>query len=519
MSDTTSASRPVRVRFVPSPTGTPHVGLARTAVFNWAYARHTGGTLVFRIEDTDAARDSEESMAQIIDMMRWLGLTYDEGPDIGGPYPPYRQSQRHDRHAEVVAMLVERGYAYESFSTPEESAARLAAAGKDVQLGYDNGDRDLTPEQRAAFRAEGREAVIRFRMPDEDITFHDLIRGEVTFRAGTVPDYVIVRGNGIPLYTLVNPVDDADQKITHVFRGEDLLSSTPRQVALWRAMVELGIADDVPTYAHLPLVVGNDNRKLSKRDPSSNLFHHRDRGFVRDGMVNYLALLGWSISADRDVFTPEEMVAAFDIVDVSANPAHWDQKKAEAINAEHIRRMTPEAFTSELREYLQTHGVLPMKADMPTMARLREVAELIQVRVQVLAEAVPLVQPFFVPDDQVVPAQDALAGLPESTREVLDAAVAALDAVEDRNTFDFDRPQTFDATAVEEALKAALVEEMGLKPRVAYAPLRVALSGQRVSPPLFESMAILGKQSTLARLRALRDAWGTPDLSAGQGGR
>ena len=220
-------SSAVRVRFCPSPTGTPHVGLIRTALFNWAYARHTGGTFVFRIEDTDAARDSQESYLQLLDALRWLGLDWDEGVEVGGPHEPYRQSQRMDLYADVVRRLVEGGHAYESFSTPEEIEARHQAAGRDPKLGYDGVDRDLTDEQKAAFRAEGREPVLRLRMPDDDLTFTDLVRGEVTFKAGSVPDFVIVRANGQPLYTLVNPVDDALMGITHVLRGEDLLVVDP----------------------------------------------------------------------------------------------------------------------------------------------------------------------------------------------------------------------------------------------------------------------------------------------------
>ena len=264
----------VRVRFCPSPTGTPHVGMVRTALFNWAYARHTGGTFVFRIEDTDAARDSEESYQQIIEAMNWLGLDWDEGIDVGGPHGPYRQSQRGEIYQDVIQKLKDAGHLYESFSTPEETEARHRAAGRDPKLGYDGYDRDLTEEQKAAFRAEGREPVLRVRMPDEDITFTDVVRGEITFKAGSVPDFVVVRANGQPLYTLVNPVDDALMGITHVLRGEDLLSSTPRQIALYEALKDIGVAEFTPEFGHLPYVMGEGNKKLSKRDPESNLFHH-----------------------------------------------------------------------------------------------------------------------------------------------------------------------------------------------------------------------------------------------------
>src|SRR4051794_10534893 len=248
-------------------------------MFNWAYARHTGGTFVFRIEDTDAARDSEESYLQLLDALRWLGLDWDEGVEVGGPHAPYRQSQRMDLYADVARRLLEGGFAYESFSTPEEVEARHRAAGRDPKPGYGGVDRDLTHEPPTADRAEGCEPVLRLRMPDEDITFTDLVRGEITFAAGSTPDFVIVRANGQPLYTLVNPVDDALMGITHVLRGEDLLSSTPRQIALYRALLALDVATVEPAFGHMPHVLGEGTKKLSKRDPESNLFLHRERGF------------------------------------------------------------------------------------------------------------------------------------------------------------------------------------------------------------------------------------------------
>ncbi len=487
----------VRVRFCPSPTGLPHVGMVRTALFNWAYARHTGGELVFRIEDTDAERDSEESYEMLLDALHWLGIDYDEGPDIGGPYAPYRQSQRHDLHADVVRQLIEGGYAYESFSTPEEVEARHRAAGRDPKLGYDGFDRDLSEEQKAAYRTEGREPVIRMRMPDEDIVVQDLIRGEVRFPAGTVPDYVIVRANGVPLYTLVNPVDDALQKITHVLRGEDLLSSTPRQIVLWRAMVELGIADQMPVYAHMPMVLGEGTKKLSKRDPESNLFHHRERGFLPEGLLNYLALLGWSIAPDRDVFTVNELIAAFDIANVNPNPARFDLKKAEAINAEHMRMLPLSEFAARLVPYLHDAGFVS-SADVQSLlpneeATLALAAPLVQTRMQLLGEAPGMLGFLFQIDEAVVIEDEARAKLPENAAEILDAAITVLEGLDD-----------FSAAAQQEALTAVLVEEMGVKPRFAFGPLRVGITGRLVSPPLFESMEILGQSHAVNRLRRLR---------------
>ncbi len=488
----------VRVRFCPSPTGTPHVGLIRTALFNWAYARHTGGKFIFRIEDTDAARDSEESYAQLLDALGWLGLDWDEGVEVGGPHEPYRQSQRMDIYADVAAKLLDAGHAYESFSTPEEVEERHKAAGRDPKLGYDGYDRDLTEEQKAAFRAEGREPVLRLRMPEEDITFTDLVRGEITFKAGSVPDFVIVRANGRPLYTLVNPVDDALMEITHVLRGEDILSSTPRQIALYHALLDIGVAKVMPQFGHLPYVMGEGKRKLSKRDPEASLFHHRDRGFIPEGLLNYLALLGWSISPDNDIFTQAEMAAAFDVADVNPNPARFDVKKAEAINATHVRLLEPDDFRGRLVPYLHQAGILSAgsyeeltKSEQET---LTAGAPLVQERMTLLGEAVGMLGFLFTPDDEIVVADDARGQLKENAGEVLERSIAALSQLED-----------FTTDQLQETLKQVLVEEMGIKPRFAYGPLRTAISGRRVSPPLFESMEILGKESSLARLGALAE--------------
>ena len=492
---TVTDDTPVRVRFCPSPTGTPHVGLIRTALFNWAYAKHTKGTMVFRIEDTDTARDSEESYLQLLDALKWLGITWDEGVEVGGPHEPYRQSQRGDIYQDVIAKLRDAGYVYESYSTPEEIEARHRAAGRDIKLGYDNYDRDLTPEQIEAFRAEGREPVLRVRMPDEDITFTDLVRGEITFKAGTVPDFVVVRANGAPLYTLVNPVDDALMGITHVLRGEDLLSSTPRQVALYRALIDVGVAKYMPLFGHLPYVTGAGNKKLSKRDPESSLFLHRERGFIPEGLLNYLSLLGWSLSADEDIFSVDQLVENFDIHDVLANPARFDLKKAEAINGSHVRMLEPADFRNRLVPYLQQAGLVGETLTAREEQILTEAAPLVQERITLLGEAPDMVGFLFKADDAVDVADDARKGLPANLAEVLDAALAALEPV-----------QEWTAENIQAALRQALVEDMGIKPRLAFGPVRTAVSGRRISPPLFESMVILGRDSSLARIRTFRNA-------------
>ncbi len=482
-------NQPVRVRFCPSPTGTPHVGLVRTALFNWAYARHNAGTFVFRIEDTDAARDSEESYAAILDALRWLGLDWDEGPELGGPYEPYRQSQRGELYRDVIARLVAAGEAYPAYSTPEEVELRHLAAGRNPKLGYDNFDRDLTDGQITAFEAQGRRPVLRLRMPDEDISWHDLVRGETTFAAGTVPDFALTRATGEPLYTLVNPVDDALMTISHVLRGEDLMPSTPRQIALHRALIRIGVGERIPEYAHLPTVLGEGTKKLSKRDPQSNLFLHRDRGFLPEGLLNYLALLGWGIAEDRDVFTLGEMVRAFDVVDVNSNPARFDQKKADAINAEHIRRLEPAEFAARLRTFFDEHGYDTGLDE----AGFATAADLVQTRVVVLSDAWNLLK--FLNDG--VYAIDPAAGAKElgpDAEGILDAACVALEALPEWST-----------PRIEEALKGALIDGLGLKPRKAFGPIRVAVTGATVSPPLFESLELLGAQRSLHRLREARD--------------
>ena len=485
----TEKTSDVRVRFCPSPTGTPHVGMVRTALFNWAYARHTGGTLIFRIEDTDAARDSEESYQAIIDSLNWLGLGWDEGVNVGGPDEPYRQSQRMDIYADVLQKLKDGGYVYPAYSTNEEVQDRHKAAGRDPQLGYDNFDRDLTQEQIDAFEAEGRKPVWRLRMPDKDWSWTDLVRGEMTFKSETQPDYVVARSNGAPLYTLVNPVDDALMGVTHVLRGEDLLSSTPRQLALYEALVELGIAKETPEFGHLPFVMGEGNKKLSKRDPQSNLFNHRDNGIIPEGMLNYLSLLGWSLSADQDIFSVDELIANFDVHDVLGNPARFDQKKLEAINADHIRLLEPADFAQRLRDYLTEYTDFP--ADYPE-EEFAFAAELVQTRIKTLSDAYGLMSFLTTPDAELeLDEKAARKNLKEDAVQPLEVSIAKLEELGEWKTAE-----------IEKVLSAALIDDLGLKPRKAYGALRVAISGQQVSPPLFESMELLGKESTLTRLKA-----------------
>lgn len=476
----------------PSPTGSPHVGMIRTALFNWAFARHHGGTFVFRIEDTDKERSTQESLDAIIDLMRWLGLDWDEGPEVGGPYGPYFQSERSDLYADALARLLEAGHAYPCFCTNDEVEARRKESGSKV-LGYDGFCRNLDAETIATYNAEGRPSVPRLRMPDGSITWNDLVRGEVTFETRFVPDYALARANGDPLYTLVNPVDDAYMKITHVLRGEDLLSSTPRQIALYAALRDVGIAEFTPEFGHLPYVMGEGNKKLSKRDPEAHALAYRDQGFLPEGLLNYLALLGWAIAADRDVFSLEEMVEAFDIGDVNPNPARFDIKKCQAINAAHMHRLDTEDMTRRALPYLKRDGVLTDPVSPADQQLLELAMPFVAERVNKLTEVGDLLRFLFTPEQDfaVDPADKEKVIDTEDGQAVVQAAYDALL-----------RAQPWSAARINDALQEALVEELGLKPRVAFAPVRVAVTGKRISPPLFESLELLGRERSLARLQA-----------------
>jgi len=483
-------SSDIRVRFCPSPTGNPHVGMARTALFNWAFARHHGGTFVFRIEDTDAERDSEDSYLMLLDSLRWLGLDWDEGPEVGGDYGPYRQSERMDIYADVARRLVEAGHAYPCYCTPEElEAEREAAKAAGRTQGYSGRCRHLTAQERGEREAEGRSAVIRFAMPDQDWSWDDLVRGELTFGREHVPDYVIVRANGDPLYTLVNPVDDALMRITHVLRGEDLLSSTPRQIAMYAALADIGVGDGTtPRFGHLPYVMGEGNKKLSKRDPESALLMYREEGYLPEALLNYLALLGWSMGEDREFFSMRQMAEAFDISRVSPNPARFDLRKCTAINGDWIRSLSPEELAERMVPFLHRAGLV---SDPPTQAQrevLAAVVPLVQERMETLAQSVGMVGFLLVdPADFAIDPDQSVSD--EDAQRVIASASEALSALSD-----------WTAAPIEQALRGALIEGLGLKPKAAFGAVRIAVTGRRVSPPLFESMEILGREETLRRL-------------------
>ena len=482
-----STKRAVKVRFAPSPTGDLHVGNIRTALFDWAYARHTGGTFLFRIEDTDTTRVTDEYIQAAIDTLKWLGLQWDEGPEVGGANGPYLQSQRLDIYAEWAQKFLTQGDAYHCYCSPDElEAVREGQRKANVAPGYNGHCRDLTTEQIAAFKAQGREVVVRMRMPDGSTTFTDEIRGDVTFDHKFVPDFVLVRADGSPLYTLAVAIDDILMGVTHVLRGEDLLSSTPRQIRVYQAMgVKL---EDYPVFAHLPFVMGQDNAKLSKRNGEVSIAWYREQGYLPEAICNYLALLGWSPGDDRENISMKELTELFTVEKVHSSPARFDMKKLEAINGDKIRALSLEEFTTWTLPFLKKANVIAGTAE--EIELVKQALPLIQERIVKLDEAPALLRFLFVKEFAVDP--DAVAKISDdAAKDILRRSKKELEALADWNH-----------ESIEGALRTSLIEELGLKPRIAFTALRIATTGSTISPPLFESMELLGKEACLTRISA-----------------
>jgi len=477
----------VRVRFAPSPTGDLHVGNIRTALFDWAYARHTGGTFIFRIEDTDRERVTDEYIQAAIDTLKWLGLTWDEGPEVGGPNGPYLQSQRLDLYATWAAKFLEQKDAYKCYCSADElEAVREAQRAANQAPGYNGNCRDLSADQIAKFEAEGRKPVIRMRMPDGGTTFTDLIRGEVSFDHNFVPDFVLVRGDGSPLYTLAVAVDDVLMKVTHVLRGEDLLSSTPRQIRVYQAM---GVKpEDYPVFAHLPFVMGQDNAKLSKRNGEVSIAWYREAGYLPEAICNYLALLGWSPGDDLENISMKELTELFTVERVHSSPARFDMKKLEAINGDKIRALTLDEFMTWALPFLSKAGVISGTPE--ELALVKQALPIIQERIATLAEIPPMLKFLFVKDFAVD--ADSLPKISDAqSKEVLKVSYEKLQTLSD-----------WTHESIEGVLRAALIDGMALKPRIAFGAVRIAVTGSHISPPLFESMQLLGREKSLARIKA-----------------
>ena len=482
-----NVSKKVKVRFAPSPTGDLHVGNIRTALFDWAYARHTGGTFLFRIEDTDTTRVTDEYIQAAIDTLKWLGLNWDEGPEVGGENGPYLQSQRLDIYAQWAQKFLDQKDAYHCYCSADElEAVREAQRAANFAPGYNGHCRELTADQIAAFKAQDRLPVVRMRMPDGGTTFNDLIRGEVAFDHKFVPDFVLVRGDGSPLYTLAVAVDDVMMKVTHVLRGEDLLSSTPRQIRVYQAM---GLSpEEYPVFAHLPFVMGQDNAKLSKRNGEVSIAWYRDKGFLPEAICNYLALLGWSPGDDRENVTMKELTELFTVEKVHSSPARFDMKKLEAINGDKIRALTIDEFLDWSLPFLTRADVISGSAQ--EIELVKKALPLIQERIIMLSE-VPAMLKFLFVKDFAVEADSVAKITDEASKQVLNRSLKELEPI-----------AAWNHDSIEAALRSSLIEEMGLKPRIAFGAVRIATTGSTISPPLFESMELLGKQASLARIRA-----------------
>jgi glutamyl-tRNA synthetase len=477
----------VRVRFAPSPTGDLHVGNIRTALFDWAFARHTGGTFIFRIEDTDKERVTDEYIQRAIDTLKWLGLTWDEGPEVGGPNGPYLQSERLHIYKEWADKFLANGAAYHCYCSAEElEAERERQRAANVAPGYGGTCRNLTTAEIEKFKSEGREPVLRMRMDDGSTTFVDEIRGEVSFDHKYVPDFVLMRADGSPLYTLAVAVDDVLMKVTHVLRGEDLLSSTPRQIQVYKAM---GLKpEQYPTFAHLPFVMGQDNAKLSKRNGEVSIAWYREQGFLPEAICNYLALLGWSPGEDREDISMRELVELFEVHDVHSSPARFDMKKLEAINGDKIRALSPEEFLKRALPFLTQANVIT--GTDSEIQLVKAALPIIQERIVKLDE-IPAMLKFLFVKEFAIESESKEKIKDDQSKQVLKRALEVLEPL-----------TTWTHEAIESALRAALIDELGLKPRIAFGAVRIAATGSHISPPLFESMELLGKEASLSRINA-----------------
>jgi glutamyl-tRNA synthetase len=474
----------VRCRFAPAPSGSLHVGGARTALFNWLFARHNGGTFVLRVEDTDRDRVSEEAFENLKASLRWLGLDWDEGPDVGGPYGPYRQTERLDVYTKVAGDLVAGGHAYRCYCTPEElDERRREALARGEPPGYDGRCRTLSDEERRAFEEEGRPAALRFATPGKDVAVHDLIRGAAHFPASDLRDFVIMRSDGTPTYLLAAATDDHLMRMSHVIRGEDLFPSTPRQVLIFEAM-----GAEPPRYAHLPLIVGPDHKPLSKRHGAVAVEAFRAQGFLPDAMVNYLALLGWSYDEHTTFFSREELIARFDLARVSHNPAAFDPQKLEWMNGHYIKEAAPDELAARIASSLADASIA---ADLETV---RAAVPMVKERMKHLTDAVELLRFLFVND--VIPDERARKLMSKAGPEYLREAAARLESVDEWSAEEIERVLT------------DLQQASNMSRTNAWQPIRAAVTGSSVSPPLFESLALLGREQTVARLRAAADPIG-----------
>jgi glutamyl-tRNA synthetase len=479
----------VRVRFAPSPTGYLHVGGARTALFNWLFARRQGGIFVLRIEDTDAERSSWEMVQGIVDGLRWLGLDWDEGPDVGGPHAPYFQSQRLDRHRELAQALVHGGHAYFCYCTPAEIQAKREAA---EQAGggwrYDRTCLALDAAEIARREAAGRPRAIRFKVPEGETRFDDLVHGPISFDAAHIEDFVIVRSDGLPTYHLSVVGDDVDMAITHVVRGDDHISNTPKQVLLYQA-----IGAPVPRFAHVPLILGPDKKRLSKRHGATSVMEYARQGYLPEAMLNFLALLGWSPGGDREVFTRDELVEIFTLDGISGGNAVFNPEKLGWFNGQHIARMSADAIATRLEPLLREAGLWrdTFARGRPARGQLEHIIELLKPRIRAFADFItyggPLLAERVTYDPAAVAKHLSAPGLDEHLSSLRDELSAC---------------EPFNPVETERILRT-VADVRGVKAGVLIHALRVALTGQTVSPGIFDVIVAIGREQTIARLNEM----------------
>jgi len=475
---------PVRLRFAPSPTGFLHVGGARTALFNWLYARRYGGTFVLRIEDTDVERSSTDMVSGILQGLRWLGLDWDEGPEVGGPYAPYFQSARLDRYRETAARLVEQHHAYYCYCRPEElQARREAAQAAGGGWMYDRACLALPADEVERRERAGQLRAIRFRVPEGKTAFDDEVRGRIEVDHATIEDFVILRSDGHPTYHLSVVVDDTEMQITHVVRGDDHVSNTPKHVLLFRAL-----SAPTPVFAHVPLIMGPDRKRLSKRHGATAVGEYEAQGYLSEAMVNFLALLGWSPGDDRQVMSRDELVAAFSLDGISGGNAIFDVEKLDWFNQQHIGRLTAVEILNRLATPLAEAGLeIPAEGD-PDRPRVERAVDLVKPRARKLVDIVSLVRPFLV---------DRVERDPAAVAKHLSAAGLSDHLAAWRD--ELRKVEPFESGPLEVALRA-LAGERGIKPGVLIHATRVAVTGQQVSPGIFEVLEVAGRDRVTGRL-------------------
>ncbi|MGB3904163.1 MAG: glutamate--tRNA ligase [Anaerolineae bacterium] len=482
----TGDMQPVRVRFAPSPTGYLHVGGARTALFNWLFARHQGGVFVLRIEDTDRLRSSEESTGGILSSLRWLGLDWDEGPEVGGEYEPYFQMQRLPFYRAVVEQFLDQEKAYYCYCTQQELVARRKAARTEGRApGYDRRCRYLSRRERAAFEAENGKPAVRFAIPlDGETIVDDLIRGRVRFANEQLDDLVIMKADGIPTYNFAVVVDDILMKISHVIRADEHLANTPRQIRIYEAL-----GSPVPRFAHVSMILGEDRTKLSKRHGATSLSDYRDSGYLPEAMFNFLALLGWAHDDKTEIMTRDQIIERFMLEKVNPAPAVFSKDKLDWMNGVYVRTLRPEELATSLLPFLEKAG---LKTDKETVLRL---VPLIQERIKVLGDAVDLVDFFFQEEMPYDPR--LLLGKKMEAADSLDALKRAHEVL--------DRLLTFDEEILERTLRD-LAKQLELKAGQLFGVIRVAVTGKKVAPPLFGTLSILGKERVLSRISKAEQA-------------